>query len=938
MADARCARTSACANTASVAGSSTPGTPSMLVISGAEGRHAELVNGVYRRQRGSEPFPAYAKEGSHGLLLKYAVSSKGAGYELHCTAEAPPVVLMKSQVLTQAAFPHAEWFEKTAFFLAHSMQASTSRFKHAGPVRMRPHLRRACVSPHDMPPARGLNLLPINGRDGGFAMGPQSAQPRQSPWALLSKNIEGQRAKFVAPQAQRLADTANVDFCYERSSERMHDLRDQTRFAAQKFNGCSVRGWVMPVLVPKNTNPEQVVWCLVWHTLKCIMPPMPLLLPADFSYCNHAHNKMVGACWHVHNTGESMQELRESIQHERQEAARLYGTLLAMTGLPPDSSAANLRKLQRLMFVGELVAHGANQGKATLHEAAEFVRRYGVQDYCASRYRHSEYADSRDMQKKPKTYSLDKHPGRHSWERVPRDEAALAHVRDARSVFGKQGAPVLWEALRAKEALGSRKVELTDADLAALEDAEATHYEFGTVLELAGECFRATGFDYMLRCKNIVGRTPTPRNVEENRSRNIATWGAAARSVRRIAENQTIPRGGGHPQKTLYAATAEGTRYDYTQHFHLPKVVLVAAIPAEDAAGASRFGVPQVARMCFVERAGEPSAAPPAKRPRCSAVAPFAEAARWEPVAAANWESFLQRLPPDAEGCVLYAREAGLLVKLKRTSGVQTMARASTVLTHYTRAEIRATFACAGVVMNKNLIVRARPPATLACEGEWAQVAGTVGAVSSGPLHDALSAKVLARAPGASRVAFSAEEWEPLRSALPPAGQTVAVTAHGTTSHFAPRQTCRLERDICFYVVHRFLKAPGERGAAGPAAAGARAIEDATEDVEYVIMCGEGGAYGDVMRRFCQAELAKHVPVSHNFYTYSVRLPRPAAEAHARVDARVDARIDATLVHTPHSAAPQYAPLAPVALRRWGIRNSDGDKHTESREEDVLAV
>jgi hypothetical protein len=924
--------------------------PLMLIVSGAEGKHAELVNGVYRRQRGSEPFPAYAKEGSHCLLLKYAVSRKGAGYELHYTAEVPPVVLMKSQVLTQEAFPHAAWFEKTAFYLAHSMQASTSRFKHAPPMRMRPHVRRACVSPHDMPPARGLNLLPINGRDGGFAMGPQSAQPRQSPWALLSKNIESQRAKFVAPQEERLADTANVDFCYERSSQRLHDLRDQTRFAAQKFNGCSVRGWVMPVLVPKNTNPEQVVWCLVWHTLKCIMPPMPLLLPADFSYCNDAHKMRtkVGSCWHVYNTGESMPELRESIQHEREEAARLYQTLLEMTGLPHDSSAgnsaANLRTLQRLMFVGELVAHGANQGKASTHEAAEFVRRYGVQDYCASQYQGSRYRDSRDMQEKHKTYSLDRHPGRHSWERVPREEAALADVRDARSVFGKQGAPVLWEALRAKEVLGSRKVELADADLPALEDAEATHYEFGTVLELAGEYFRATGFDYMLRSKNIVGRTPTPRNVEENRSRNIATWGAAARSVRRIAENRTIPRGGGHPQKTLHAAAADGTRYDYTQHFHLPKVMLVAAIPAEDAAGASRFRTPQVARMCFVERgdALEHSAAPPAKRPRCSAAAPFAEAARWEQVTAANWESFLQRVPPDAEGCVLYAREAGLLVKLKRTSGVQTMARASTVLTHYSSQEIRATFACAGVVMNKNLMFRARPPATLACEGEWEQVAGTVGAVCSGPLHDALAAKVLARAPGASRVTFSTAEWESLRSSQPPTGQTVAVTAHGTTSHFAPRQTCRLERDICFYVVHRFLKAPGERGAAGPAAAGARAIEDATEDVEYVIMCGEGGAYGDVMRRFCQADLAKHVPVSHNFYTHSVRLPRPAAEAHARVgastDARTHARIDATLVHTPHSAAPQYAPLAPVALRRWGIRNSDGDKHTESREEDVLAV
>ena len=81
MADAPCART-------------THGTskPSMLVISGAEGKHAELVNGVYRRQRGSEPFPAYAKEGSHCLLLKYAVSRKGVGYELHYTAEVPPVV------------------------------------------------------------------------------------------------------------------------------------------------------------------------------------------------------------------------------------------------------------------------------------------------------------------------------------------------------------------------------------------------------------------------------------------------------------------------------------------------------------------------------------------------------------------------------------------------------------------------------------------------------------------------------------------------------------------------------------------------------------------------------------------------------------------------------------------------------------------------------
>ena len=70
----------------------------MLIIRGSEGKHAEPVNGVYRRHRWSELFPSYAKEGSHSLLLKYVVSRKGAGYELHCTAEAPPVVLMKSQV------------------------------------------------------------------------------------------------------------------------------------------------------------------------------------------------------------------------------------------------------------------------------------------------------------------------------------------------------------------------------------------------------------------------------------------------------------------------------------------------------------------------------------------------------------------------------------------------------------------------------------------------------------------------------------------------------------------------------------------------------------------------------------------------------------------------------------------------------------------------
>jgi hypothetical protein len=157
------------------------------------------------------------------------------------------------------------------------------------------------------------------------------------------------------------------------------------------------------------------------------------------------------------------------------------------------------------------------------------------------------------------------------------------------------------------------------------------------------------------------------------------------------------------------------------------------------------------------------------------------------------------------------------------------------------------------------------------------------------------------------------------------------VTAHGTTSYFAPRKTCCLERDFCFYVVHLFLKDLGELGLTASQDAGTCAIEDVIEDVEYVIMCGEDGAYGYVMCRFCQSELAKHVPVSHYFYTYIVSLPGPATKAHAR--------IDCTLVHTPQRVAMQYAHLSPVALRRWGIRNSDRDKHTDTESlEEILAV
>ena len=64
----------------------------------------------------------------------------------------------------------------------------------------------------------------------------------------------------------------------------MHSISAQTKFAAQKFNGCSARGWVMLVYIPCPTNATQVVWCLVWHTLKCILPPMPLFLPENLNF------------------------------------------------------------------------------------------------------------------------------------------------------------------------------------------------------------------------------------------------------------------------------------------------------------------------------------------------------------------------------------------------------------------------------------------------------------------------------------------------------------------------------------------------------------------------------------------------------------------------------------------------------------------------------
>jgi hypothetical protein len=133
-----------------------------------------------------------------------------------------------------------------------------------------------------MPAPRGLNMtprfkVPPNSDDACFAMGPAIADPSTGgPYAMLNKNIEKQRRKFVGADALEMGDPLNMDYCYKRSRQHMHCIRSQTKLAAQKFNGCSARGWVMLVHVPSPRNAGQVVWCLVWHTLKCILPPRPL--------------------------------------------------------------------------------------------------------------------------------------------------------------------------------------------------------------------------------------------------------------------------------------------------------------------------------------------------------------------------------------------------------------------------------------------------------------------------------------------------------------------------------------------------------------------------------------------------------------------------------------------------------------------------------------
>ena len=246
-------------------------------------------------------------------------------------------------------------------------------------------LNKMCSSKYTMPETCGLNMDPKNkvpphSADSSFAMGPTIIDPATGgPYSMLNKNKEEKRRKFVACNTLEMGDPLNMQFCYERSRQRLHSIGAQTKLAAQKFNGCSARGWVMLVHIPsardQERNQGQVVWCLVWHTLKCILPPMPLLLPEEFEYSDTVNIRKFDDRWgdgsgveHFFSThgDKAKSELRRSINVERKQAKIAYDTLRAVTRIPHDSTRSvddNLRSLQPFMFVGEVVADGPNRGK-----------------------------------------------------------------------------------------------------------------------------------------------------------------------------------------------------------------------------------------------------------------------------------------------------------------------------------------------------------------------------------------------------------------------------------------------------------------------------------------------------------------------------------------------------------------------------------------------
>ena len=850
-------------------------------------------------------------------------------------------------------------------------------------------------------------------------MGPTIIDPATGgPYSMLNKNKEEKRRKFVAANTLKMEDPLNMQFCYERSRQRLHSIGAQTKLAAQKFNGCSARGWVMLVHIPsardQERNQGQVVWCLVWHTLKCILPPMPLLLPEEFEYSDTVniiprHDGSVQH-WLRSNIDKAKSEVLQSINLEREQAKIVYETLRAVTQIPHDDKKSvdeNMRSLQRFMFFGEVVADGPNRGKGGLQEATDFISHYGVKTYTAARYRDRGYHPFLLKDTKQKYYCIEESPALDAWVRVSPEEAAK-NKKEVALCNNMVPAARLKLLEKDKTAGDESKITFSSAEVAGM---ERRHYQFGTILDLneAGtEAFyKATAQDTMLKYTNIIGSSHHPGKDETNRLKNIPTWGAAMRSRQREQENTTLPGGGGHPQKQLWRAG----EYDYTRHYSLLKVMLLGAVPVVDAGGANVFATPQVMRTLGPEAGG-------ASRPNLvKKVGNYVEGVRWTPVDGGNWQSFLGGLPPDAEGCVVYLREAGEFVKCKRATGVLNMDCNSTVVTPSSAKEFRVTFTHMGTVMNKRLMYRDPmrpamgfvpqesdcrtwvpcsdadaqvPPThdaalTAACTARFqaraARVQEIVATTTSAAVNKFGKADTKTRAAAVNQFVRSFSLSQGGFDALPPALKYIAIKRaqiggahiqvalrppdtyhfkpevavtrgllpalvyyvavskfvrrfslsqaefdalppalkksaslrvqiqgeHGLTYHFKPEVKGRLFQDVSYYVVYRFLREQA-----------AQSLVSRIDDVEYVILCSEQGAYGNILESFIMEELAKKRVGSHQFFLKEHTWPLRKAGG-----ARASKLINYTLPEK-------------VRVRRWGIRNERGEEYDEILDDEIL--
>lgn len=780
--------------------------------------------------------------------------------------------------------------------------------------------------PHTMPPPAGWSLLPehAGASDTGasFPMGPARADAGGGPWAMLNKNAERGRPKYVAANALALEDPVNVRCCFERGRQRLHAIDSQTKLAAPKYNGCSARGYVMLAHIPRDTNPEQVVWVLAWHTLKRVLPPMLLLPCADFAYCPDASvDRSTRRDGDVEHTFFTAREHREAAlaaaRAECAQAEALLRTLLAVTREPHDPRApeATMRRLQRYVFVGELVARGHEPGKPALQEAARFVARFGVHEFHPSRYRRGELHPFLRRGAPSRSYCVEKSPALHAWVRVSPETLPQAAPQAAGGAIGicpyvPFGAcPALARAARASgaaddagaagSAAGSAAIALDPAGLAR------RHYEFGTVLRLedaAGTVFlRATAFDVLLRFTNIMGTARRPRDPrnERNRIKNVPTWGAALAAWRR--EEPSAQRG-------------------------LPLVVLLGALPvapraAEDCGPepvAAFFAKPQALRVLIARGPSGAHADAAAFAADAFAVVTDADStacvapARWLPVDEARWTAFVRALPALAEGCVLYLREAGELVKCKRTSSVLRMDCRSSLVTHLSARDLRITFVHEGETVNKRVVCHARPSAGLVPPDGRTWIPCASEDMARPLLREPALLAALARAlRRAERTA--ARGAAPARLVVPAAAGPAAPYAAGLRAelaaatgvlHYTPEPTCRLQDDLFYYAVHRFLRPTG----------------CCARDLEYVIACGPHALFGDIAARFPPAALGALAGAP---FARALAAPRAPARAPPAPPA-----LDPLLVWR---AAPRAYARPPPAKRARGVRDEYGEiQHGES--------